>query len=172
MSLSRTTPPAHHAVASCSLGAVLVAVGERGIRAILLGEDPTALLRDLRERCPGAVPGPAGPELDDVLSRVVRMIEAPPDRMDLRLDPAGTAFQRRVWEAVGTVPVGATASYADIARRIGSPAAARAVARACAANPLAVAIPCHRVVRRDGRMGGYRWGLERKRALLGREARA
>lgn len=121
---------------------------------------------------PGAVPGPAGPELDDVLSRVVRMIEAPPDRMDLRLDPAGTAFQRRVWEAVGTVPVGATASYADIARRIGSPAAARAVARACAANPLAVVIPCHRVVRRDGRMGGYRWGLERKRALLGREARA
>jgi len=172
MSSSRLTLPVRYAIASCSLGAVLVAVGERGIRAILLGDDPAALLRDLRERCPRAVLNPAGPELDDVVTLVVRLIEVPADRIDLPLEPSGTAFQRRVWEALGTIPVGATASYADIAHRIGAPAAARAVARACASNPLAVAIPCHRVVRRGGGMGGYRWGLERKRTLLGREARA
>jgi AraC family transcriptional regulator of adaptative response/methylated-DNA-[protein]-cysteine methyltransferase len=151
---------------------VLVAVGERGIRAILLGDDPAALLCDLRDRCPRAVLRPAGPELEDVLSRVVRMVEVPADRIDLPFEPSGTVFQRRVWDAVGAIPVGETASYADIAHRIGAPAAARAVARACAANPLAVAVPCHRVVGRGGRMAGYRWGLERKRALLGREARA
>jgi AraC family transcriptional regulator of adaptative response/methylated-DNA-[protein]-cysteine methyltransferase len=171
MSRSRTTPPVRFAVASCSLGAVLVAAGERGIGAILLGDDPAALLRDLRHRWPRAVLRPAGPDLEDVLSRVVRMVEAPADRIDLPLEPSGTPFQRRVWDAVGAIPVGETASYAEIALRIGAPAAARAVAGACASNPLAVAIPCHRVVRRDGRMGGYRWGLERKRALLGREAR-
>jgi O-6-methylguanine DNA methyltransferase len=166
------TTPVRYALARCAFGSVLVATGPRGIRAILLGDRASALVRELRRRCPDAVPETAVPPLEGLLARVVRMLEAPPEQPDLPLAPGGTPFQHRVWSALRAIPAGSTASYSEIARRIGAPRAVRAVARACAANPLAVAIPCHRIVRRDGRMGGFRWGLERKRALLAREAGA
>jgi AraC family transcriptional regulator, regulatory protein of adaptative response / methylated-DNA-[protein]-cysteine methyltransferase len=168
---TRPILPPRFAVTSCSLGAVLVAADEAGIRAILLGESPAPLVRDLRDYWPAASLG-RGPALERLALRVVETIEAPGAPGDLPLAPAGTAFQRLVWDALRAIPVGTTATYADVARRIGAPRAARAVARACAANSLAVAIPCHRVIRSDGRAGGYRWGLERKRALLAREAMA
>jgi AraC family transcriptional regulator of adaptative response/methylated-DNA-[protein]-cysteine methyltransferase len=157
------------AVAECSLGSVLVAATDVGICAILLGDDPDALGRDLQDRFPTAelVGGDAG--FEGLVAKVIGFVEAPRLGLDLPLDIAGTAFQRRVWQALREIPPGATASYAEIAARLGAPAAARAVARACAANAIAVAIPCHRVVRNDGALSGYRWGVERKRALLARE---
>jgi AraC family transcriptional regulator of adaptative response/methylated-DNA-[protein]-cysteine methyltransferase len=160
------------AVGECSLGSILVARSERGVCAILLGDDPDALARDLEDRFPRAeiIGGDAG--FERLVARVVGFVEAPRLGLDLPLDVRGTAFERRVWEALSAVPAGGTASYEEIARRIGSPRSARAVARACAANPLAVAIPCHRVVRKDGGLAGYRWGVERKRALLERESGA
>jgi AraC family transcriptional regulator, regulatory protein of adaptative response / methylated-DNA-[protein]-cysteine methyltransferase len=160
------------AVGECSLGAILVAASERGVCAILLGDEPDALVRDLEDRFPEAelVGGDAG--FERLVASVVGFVEAPRLGLDLPLDVRGTVFQERVWRALAQIPAGATASYADIARRIGAPSAVRAVAQACAQNPLAVAIPCHRVVRRDGGLSGYRWGIERKQALLEREARA
>jgi AraC family transcriptional regulator of adaptative response/methylated-DNA-[protein]-cysteine methyltransferase len=159
------------AVGECTLGAILVARSERGIVAILLGDDAAQLLRDLQERFPRArlVGGDAG--FERLVARVVGFVEAPGIGLDLPLDVRGTAFQQRVWDALRRIPAGTTASYAEIAERIGAPGKARAVARACGANPIAVAIPCHRVVRADGGLSGYRWGIERKRALLAREAR-
>lgn len=158
------------AVGECSLGAILVAASERGVCAILLGDDPDALARDLQDRFPraGLIGGDAG--FEQVVARAVGLVEAPGLGIDLPLDIRGTAFQQRVWQALREIPAGTITSYGDIARRIGSPQAVRAVARACAANTLAVAIPCHRVVRSDGGLAGYRWGIERKRALLDREA--
>jgi len=158
------------AVGECSLGSVLVAATGKGVCAILLGDDPAALLRDLEHRFPNAelVGGDAG--FERVVARVVGFVDAPRRGLDLPLDVRGTAFQQRVWQALQKIPAGQTASYSDIARRIGRPAAVRAVAQACAANALAVAIPCHRVVRLDGGLSGYRWGIDRKRALLDREA--
>lgn len=155
----------------CSLGSILVAQSQHGICAILLGDDPDQLVRDLQDRFPRAelVGGDAG--FETLVARVVGFVEAPSTGLDLPLDVRGTAFQERVWRALRDIPPGATASYAEIANRIGMPGAARAVARACAANSLAVAIPCHRVVRRDGALSGYRWGVERKRELLRREHR-
>lgn len=162
----------HFAVAQCSLGALLVAHSGRGLCAILLGDDPDVLVRDLQDRFAQAqlVGGDAGFEL--LVAQVVAFVEAPGRGLDLPLDVQGTAFQQRVWQALRTIPVGQTASYAEIAARIGAPAATRAVAQACGANALAVAIPCHRVVRSDGALSGYRWGVERKRALLERESGA
>jgi AraC family transcriptional regulator of adaptative response/methylated-DNA-[protein]-cysteine methyltransferase len=160
------------AVGQCSLGSILVARSDVGICAILLGDDPDALTRELQDRFPRAevVGGDAG--FERWVARVVGLVEAPTVGMDLPLDIRGTAFQRRVWQALQAIPPGTTASYAEIARRIGAPKSARAVAQACAANALAIAIPCHRVVRNDGALSGYRWGVERKRALLAREANA
>ena len=160
------------AVGECSLGSILVARSERGVCAILLGDDPDALACDLQDRFPHArlVGGDAG--FEDVVAKVVGLVEAPAIGLDLPLDVRGKAFQQRVWQALREIPAGATASYAEIAERIGSPRSIRAVAQACAANPLAVAIPCHRVVRIDGALSGYRWGVERKRTLLDREAEA
>ena len=157
------------AVGECSLGSILVARSEKGVCAILLGDDPDALARDLQDRFPHArlVGGDAG--FEDLVAKVVGLVEAPAIGLDLPLDIRGTAFQQRVWQALREIPAGATASYAEIAERIGSPRSIRAVAQACAANPLAVAIPCHRVVRTDGALSGYRWGVERKRTLLDRE---
>ncbi len=157
------------AIGECSLGSILVAASERGVCAIFLGDDPEALARDLQDRFPRAelVGGDAG--FEELVSGVVGLVEAPKRGLKLPLELRGTAFQQRVWQALRGIPPGATASYADIARRIGAPESVRAVARACAANPLAVAIPCHRVVRTDGALSGYRWGVERKRALLERE---
>lgn len=162
----------HFAVGECSLGSILVAKSERGVCAILLGDDPDSLVRDLQDRFPQAnlIGGDAG--FEQHVSKVVGVVEAPRQGLDLPLDIRGTAFQQRVWQALRAIPAGATASYADIANQIRSPKSVRAVAQACAANPLAVAIPCHRVVRRDGALSGYRWGVERKRTLLEREARA
>lgn len=159
------------AVGECSLGAILVAASTRGICAILLGDDPDALVRDLQDRFPQAelLGGDAG--FEHWVAQVVGFVEQPRLGLDLPLDVRGTAFQQRVWQALQKIPAGTTSTYAEIAQRIGAPQSARAVAGACAANALAVAIPCHRVVRTDGGLSGYRWGVARKRALLNREAR-
>jgi AraC family transcriptional regulator of adaptative response/methylated-DNA-[protein]-cysteine methyltransferase len=158
------------AVGECSLGSILVAASDKGICAILLGDDPDALARTLQDRFPNAALTGNDAAFEQWVARVVGFVEAPQLGLDLPLDVRGTAFQRRVWHALSKIPVGSTASYAEIARAIGAPHAARAVAQACGANSLAVAIPCHRVIRSDGAMSGYRWGVERKRALLQREA--
>ena len=157
------------ALGQCALGAILVARSQRGVCAISLGDDPDTLLRELQDRFPRAelVGGDTG--FERLVAQVVGFIEHPSIGLDLPLDVRGTAFQQRVWAALQKIPVGETASYAQIAGRIGSPKAVRAVAQACASNTLAVAIPCHRVVRSDGALSGYRWGVERKRALLARE---
>ena len=160
------------AVGECSLGSILVAKSERGICAILLGDDPDALTRDLQDQFPQANLIGGDAEFEQLVSKVVGFVEAPALGLDLPLDVRGTAFQQRVWQALRKIPAGSTASYTDIARQIGSPNSVRAVAQACGANTLAVAIPCHRVVRNDGALSGYRWGVERKRTLLEREARA
>ena len=159
------------AIGECSLGAILVAASSRGVCAILLGDDPDALARDLQDRFPRADLIGADADFERIVARVVATVEAPGLGLDLPLDVRGTAFQQRVWQALRDIPAGDTASYAQVAGRIGMPKAARAVAQACAANALAVAIPCHRVVRNDGALSGYRWGVERKRALLDREAK-
>ena len=158
------------AIGQCSLGAILVARSQRGVCAISLGEDADALLRELQDRFPRAelIGGDAG--FEQLVAQVVGLIEHPGIGVDLPLDVRGTAFQQRVWQALRQIPPGETASYTQIAQRIGSPKSVRAVAQACASNTLAVAIPCHRVVRSDGALSGYRWGVERKRALLSREA--
>jgi len=160
------------AVGQCSLGAILVAQSARGICAILLGDDPHQLVCDLQDQFRRANLIGADAEFEQLIAHVVGFIEAPAIGLDLPLDVRGTAFQERVWQALCEIPVGSTASYADIAQRIGSPKAVRAVAQACGANSLAVAIPCHRVVRSDGNLSGYRWGVERKRELLSRETRS
>ncbi|UDM53452.1 bifunctional DNA-binding transcriptional regulator/O6-methylguanine-DNA methyltransferase Ada [Cupriavidus sp. MP-37] len=158
------------AIGQCSLGAILVAQSERGVCAILLGDDPQALLQDLQDRFPRANLIGGDARFEQLVAQVVGLIEAPSIGLALPLDVRGTAFQQRVWQALREIPAGSTASYAEIAARIGAPRAVRAVAQACAANHLAVAIPCHRVVRSDGDLSGYRWGVARKRELLEREA--
>jgi AraC family transcriptional regulator of adaptative response/methylated-DNA-[protein]-cysteine methyltransferase len=160
------------AIGECSLGAILVAQSQRGVCAILFGDDPDALARDLQDRFPRANLIGGDRAFEQLVATVVGFVEAPALGLDLPLDVRGTAFQQRVWRALRDIPAGATVSYSEIAQRIGSPKAVRAVAGACAANMLAVAIPCHRVVRNDGGLSGYRWGVERKRALLAREAKA
>jgi AraC family transcriptional regulator of adaptative response/methylated-DNA-[protein]-cysteine methyltransferase len=162
----------HFAIAECSLGSILVAKSERGVCAVLMGDDPLLLVRDLQDQFPKAdlIGDESGYE--NMVAKVIGLIEMPGVGLDLPLDIRGTAFQQRVWKALQQIPVGTTASYTDIAKAIGMPKAVRAVAQACGANSLAVAIPCHRVVRNDGAISGYRWGVERKRALLDREARA
>ena len=160
------------AVAQCLLGAILVASSAKGVASILIGDDPDALVRDLQDRFPRAslVGGDSGYEA--LVARVIGFVEAPGLGLDLPLDVRGTAFQQRVWQALREIPPGQTATYADVARRIGLPKSVRAVAGACAANVIAVAIPCHRVVRTDGSLSGYRWGVERKRQLIAMEAAA
>ena len=160
------------ATGQSSLGAVLAAATQEGLCAILLCDDADALRRDLRERFPAARLEDAGEEFAPVLARVVALVETPARGLDLPIDPRGTPFQHRVWQALREIPAGRTQSYGEIARRIGAPQEALAVGEACAANPLAVAIPCHRVVRKNGALAGYRWGFRRKRALLAREAAA
>lgn len=157
------------ALGQCSLGAILVAQSQRGVCAILLGDDPDTLLRDLQDQFPKAELVGADPAFERLVAQVVGFIEAPALGLNLPLDLRGTAFQERVWQALRDIPVGSTASYAQIAAQIGAPKSFRAVAQACGANSLAVAIPCHRVVRSDGALSGYRWGVERKRQLLERE---
>src|SRR5438128_2854432 len=160
------------AVGECSLGSILVAASPKGVCAILFGDDPDALVRDLQDRFPRAKLIGGDKDFERLVARVVAFVEAPAQHFDLPLDVRGTAFQQRVWQALRKIPRGSTASYREIAKRIGHPRAVRAVAQACASNAIAVAIPCHRVVRVDGSLSGYRWGVERKRALLDREAAA
>ncbi|VVP96630.1 Bifunctional transcriptional activator/DNA repair enzyme Ada [Pseudomonas fluorescens] len=159
----------HFAIGQCSLGAILVAQSERGLCAILLDDEPERLLTQLQDQFPKArlIGGDAG--FERLVAEVVGFVEAPALGLDLPLDVQGTAFQERVWQALRGVPPGSRVSYTEIAERIGAPGAVRAVAKACAANRIAVAIPCHRVVRRNGDLSGYRWGVERKRQLLDRE---
>jgi AraC family transcriptional regulator of adaptative response/methylated-DNA-[protein]-cysteine methyltransferase len=161
----------HFALGECSLGSILVATSARGICSILLGDNPDFLLRDLQDRFPNAELIGGDNAFEKLIAQVIGFVEAPGLGLNLPLDVRGTAFQHRVWQALREIPAGTTASYTDIAERIGSPKAVRAVAGACAANPVAVAIPCHRVVRNDRGLSGYRWGVERKRLLLEREAK-
>jgi AraC family transcriptional regulator of adaptative response/methylated-DNA-[protein]-cysteine methyltransferase len=158
-----------------SLGLVLVAVSSRGVAAVLFGDDREQLRCELQSRFPAVALAEDHGELDRLAARIVALVEAPSQGWalsDVPLDLQGTGFQREVWQELGQIPAGSTASYAEVARRLGRPEAARAVARACAANPLAVVIPCHRVVGSDGSLAGYRWGRERKRVLLERESAA
>nr|WP_225780371.1 bifunctional DNA-binding transcriptional regulator/O6-methylguanine-DNA methyltransferase Ada [Pseudomonas sp. Marseille-Q3773] len=159
----------HFALGQCSLGAILVAQSEKGICAILLGDDPEALLRELQDQFPKARLIGGDSAYEQLVAEVVGFVEAPSLGLALPLDVQGTAFQERVWQALREVPAGSRVSYTEIAERIGAPKAVRAVAMACAANHIAVAIPCHRVVRRDGDLSGYRWGVARKAQLLKRE---
>ena len=159
------------AVGQASLGAILVASTRKGVVSILLGDNPDELVRNLQDRFPKAHLIGADRDYEALVARVVGFVETPATGLDLPLDLRGTAFQQRVWQALQQIPPGQSVSYAEIARRIGSPKAVRAVAQACAANNIALAIPCHRVVRTDGSLSGYAWGVERKRTLLDREAR-
>jgi AraC family transcriptional regulator, regulatory protein of adaptative response / methylated-DNA-[protein]-cysteine methyltransferase len=152
-----------------ALGIILVARSANGVCAILIGSEVEQLRRDLAAQLPNFSFVRDDAMLDDDLKKIQRFIETPAEGLDLRLDIRGTAFQRRVWTALLGVPAGSTVTYAALAARIGEPGSARAVASACAANAVALAIPCHRVIRKDGTLSGYRWGVERKRALLARE---
>jgi len=158
------------AVGECSLGSLLVAATAEGVCAISLGDDAGKLVHDLQDQFPNADLIGGDGDFERLVARVVGFIEFPGLGLDLPLDIRGTAFQQRVWQALRKIPAGDTATYTDIARQIGSPTAVRAVARACASNTLAVAIPCHRVVRTDGSLSGYRWGVDRKRILIERES--
>jgi AraC family transcriptional regulator of adaptative response/methylated-DNA-[protein]-cysteine methyltransferase len=160
------------AIGACSLGAILVAATDKGICAILMGDDPDLLARDLQDRFPRAELRGADADFEATVAKVVGFVEAPAIGLDLPLDVRGTVFQQRVWQALRAIPSGATVSYAELAVQVGVASGARAIAGACAANPIAVAIPCHRVVRQDGSISGYRWGVERKAALLKREGGA
>ncbi len=161
--------PIRFAVGLCSLGSILVACSPVGVCAIMLGDDPQMLVEDLQRRFPNAALIGADVTFEHWIAEIVGLVEAPSLGTALPLDVRGTAFQQRVWRALREIPPGQTLTYAQVAQRIGEPRAVRAVAQACAANPLAVAIPCHRVIRTDGGLSGYRWGVERKRELLSRE---
>jgi AraC family transcriptional regulator of adaptative response/methylated-DNA-[protein]-cysteine methyltransferase len=158
------------AVGECSLGSVLVAATDKGICSILLGDDPDKLVRNLQDRFSKAELVGGDPEFEMWVAQVVGFIENPKQGLRLPLDMRGTVFQQRVWQALRDIPAGSTATYSDIAQRLGAPKAVRAIARACASNDIAVAIPCHRIVRKNGEVSGYRWGVERKQTLLKREA--
>ena len=160
-----------HAIGTCSLGPVLVAASEKGVCAILFGDEPESLQKELQVMFPRARFVGGDKAFEELTAKVLALVEDPSKGFDLPLDVRGTAFQHRVWEALRRIPVGSTASYTEIAERIGAPQAVRAVARACATNRIAVAIPCHRVIGSDGSLTGYRGGIERKRALLAKEAK-
>jgi len=159
----------YFALAECSLGSILVAQSQRGICAIALGDDPEFLLQELQQQFPKARLKGGDADYEKLVAQVIGFIEQPTTHFDLPLDIRGTVFQQRVWQVLQTIAPGETTSYSELAQRIGSPKAVRAVASACAANVLAVVIPCHRVVRINGELSGYRWGIERKRSLLKRE---
>jgi AraC family transcriptional regulator, regulatory protein of adaptative response / methylated-DNA-[protein]-cysteine methyltransferase len=162
-------------VGDTTLGKVLLARSAKGVRAILLGDDAGELEADLADRFREATRVENEAMVRDDLAKVVRCVENPSGGLDLALDIRGTPLQRRIWQQICAIPVGKTMSYMDLARLINSvypKVAARVVANACASNPIALAVPCHRVIRRDGELAGYRWGIERKRELLARERRA
>jgi methylated-DNA-[protein]-cysteine S-methyltransferase/AraC family transcriptional regulator of adaptative response/methylated-DNA-[protein]-cysteine methyltransferase len=158
--------------AESALGIVLVARSSVGVCSILIGSEAATLTADLAERFPSSALTRNDRALARDLEKILRFIAAPERGLNLELDVHGTPFQRRVWDALCAIPSGRTVTYAALARRIGEPGSVRAVANACAANAIALAIPCHRVIRSDGTLSGYRWGVERKRAMLTREARS
>ena len=158
------------AVGQCSLGAIIVAATQKGICAIALGDDPDQLVRGLEQQFPNARLIGGDKPFEKTVAQVIAFVEKPSLGLDLPLDVRGTAFQERVWRALRKIPAGRSVTYSELARKLGQPDAVRAVASACAANTIAVAIPCHRVVRKGGALAGYRWGVTRKRALLAREA--
>lgn len=162
----------HFAIAECALGSLLVASSARGVCAISLGNDPETLLRELQDRFPRADLVGGDQNFESIVATVVGFIETPALTLDLPLDIQGTVFQQKVWQALREIPYGTTVTYSELAKRIGAPNAVRAVASACAANALAVVIPCHRVIRQDGSLSGYRWGIARKKALIEKEAAA
>lgn len=162
--------PLRYGITTCSLGRLLVASSEHGICAIEFGEDDSTLVQQLAKRFPAAIVEEAGPEFREVVDAVIARVDGGLEQLTWPLDIRGTRFQQTVWQCLQQIPAGTTVSYTTVAERIGQPRAVRAVAGACAANPLAVAIPCHRVVRSDGNPSGYRWGIERKRSLLARES--
>jgi len=167
--------PIHYAITPCSLGLALIGLTTKGLTtkglcAIQLGDDEDQLRQDLRSRFPHAALTPADTSFDATIGKVLAFIEEPEKGLDLPLETNGTAFQESVWAALSAIPYGETVSYTEIAARIGKPKAVRAVAQACGANRIAIAIPCHRVLRHDGALSGYRWGVDRKRILLAREA--
>src|SRR3954451_12214019 len=168
--ITRQPVQLHYAVGQCSLGSVLVAGGELGICAVLLGDDPESVTGELKKRFPHTALLRRDQELAQYLSQVVGLVEAPARPLDILIDLRGSTFQQRVWQALREIPVGTTTTYTEVATRIGAPKAVRAVARACATNPLALVVPCHRVIGKSGGLTGYRWGLERKRTLLDRES--
>ena len=161
-----------YTIAPCSLGRVLVAATERGISAVYLGERDSDLAAALRKEYPRAEIRQGSEEHSKWVRAIVRHLAGSNPQLDLPTDVVATAFQRRVWEALRAIPMGATRTYSQVARAIGQPSAIRAVAHACATNPAAIVVPCHRVIRTDGTLGGYRWGLERKRSMLENERRA
>jgi len=169
--ITRQLAELHYAIGHCSLGSVLVARGEQGVCAVLLGDDPESISRELESRFPDTTLLRRDEALAQYLAQVVGVIEAPGRPLDLLLDLRGTSFQLQVWQALREIPAGTTSTYSKVASRIGAPKAVRAVARACATNPLALVVPCHRVIGKDSGLTGYRWGLERKRILLERESR-
>jgi AraC family transcriptional regulator of adaptative response/methylated-DNA-[protein]-cysteine methyltransferase len=169
-SVGRASEEIQWVIRESSLGSVLVARSNKGICAVLLGSDLHALERDLQHRFPSATLVNGDSQLEKLAAQVVTFVEDPSRDLDVPLDVRGTDFQQRVWKALREIPVGLTASYSDVANKIGLPKSVRAVAQACAANALAVVIPCHRVVKRDGALSGYRWGVERRQILLDREA--
>jgi AraC family transcriptional regulator, regulatory protein of adaptative response / methylated-DNA-[protein]-cysteine methyltransferase len=170
MAIVTMTTSLTYRVGQCWLGSLLVASTEEGIAAILLGDDREALVRSLQGRFPGARLTEGDEHFEDLVTEVARFVAAPASRFDRHLDLRGTDFERRVWLALREIPAGSTVTYSEIATRIGAPNAGYDVGQACASNPLAVVVPCHRVVRKDGTLAGYRWGTRRKRALLAREA--
>jgi AraC family transcriptional regulator of adaptative response/methylated-DNA-[protein]-cysteine methyltransferase len=159
-----------YAVAKSSLGNVLVAATERGISAVYLGENEKALVKELREEYPRAVIQPSPGEHEKWIREIVKRVEGDPPSLELPLDVQATAFQRRVWQELQKIPLGVTRTYSQVAQALGKPRSVRAVARACATNPVSIVVPCHRVIRVDGQLAGYRWGLQRKEKLLQREA--
>ena len=166
-----TTQAMRFAIGESSLGLVLVAESDAGVRAVLFGDDAGALVQDLQSRLDGTVLAADADGVQASLDAVVDCIEAPHLTLARPLDPQGTPFQNSVWQALRRIPAGTTVSYGELARRLGVPGSARAIAAACAANPLAVVVPCHRAIAANGALSGYRWGMARKRALLQREAR-
>lgn len=162
----------HYQLGSCSLGCVIVAVSQKGVCAIAMDDDPDSLALWLKQTYPHAKAAPENTQLTVYLQQVLNYAEQPDSGLDLPLDMQGTAFQQQVWEALSLVPAGSTRSYSQLAQMVGRPAAVRAVASACAANRLALAVPCHRVVAKNGQLAGYRWGTQRKQILLEKEARA
>jgi AraC family transcriptional regulator of adaptative response/methylated-DNA-[protein]-cysteine methyltransferase len=160
-----------YTIAPCSLGRVLVAATERGISAVYLGDRDSELVAALRKEYPRAEIRSGSGEHSNWVRAIVRHLAGTNPRLDLPTDVMATAFQRRVWEALRSIPLGETRTYSEVAKSIGQPSAIRAVARACATNPVSIVVPCHRVIRADGSAAGYRWGIERKRTLLEQEQR-